>query len=80
MSGVYIERDDAKEKYGIDSDAIEAATGRKVSAIWRESSWADEVDDSMKPHIYGVADAPRIVTGFSIYLETPTIEDEEKQA
>lgn len=79
MSGVLIERDDAKEKYGIDSDAIEAATGRKVDAVWRESGWADEVDESMKEHFYGSSDEPRIITGFSIYLETPLTTDSEKE-
>jgi len=71
MSGVYIAPDDPnlKERFGIDVAAIEAATGRKVSAVWRESTWADDVPEALRQHVYGDADAPRIVSGLAIYFD-----------
>ena len=43
MSGVFIEPERGPE-FGLDIAAIETATGRKVNAIWRNSTWADDPD------------------------------------
>ena len=78
MSGLHLDKQNAL-KYGIDVEAIEAATGRAV-AVWRESTSPidekGEISDFLKPFITQTPitptpisqEWPRVVTGFSIYL------------
>ena len=87
MAGVLLEPENAL-KYGIDTAAIERATGRRAT-VWRETRWADNgngglaaVPDFLKPFVIKgpvMDEAPRVVTGFAIYLDMGEGTDEEGQ-
>ena len=83
MAGVLLEPENAL-KYGIDTAALERATGRSAT-VWRETRWADNgngglaaVPDFLKPFVIKgpvMDEAPRVVSGFAIYLDMGEDED-----
>ena len=83
MSGVLIELDKAYE-FGIDIPVIEQLTGRKVSALWRESTWADTPDGSdwsipeeLREFAVGSVPGTRhIMSGLSIYFDVGPMDDD----
>ena len=67
MTGVYIEPQDGA-KFGLDIQAIEAATGRTITAIWRNSDWFDNAPE-LEPHAYGTPGYRRIMSSIEIYFD-----------
>ena len=86
MAGVYIEKEDVQFLFGINIPAIEVVTGRKVSAVWQNTSWADNSNGSeslpehLQPFIirapHDIPGYRRIMSSVEIYFDIG-MEDED---
>ena len=79
MAGVFIEPAEGG-RFGIDIPAIEAATGRRVTAIWRNSDWFDNDVPELEPHAYGTQGYRRIMSSIEIYFECGHRSEQENNA
>ena len=68
MAGVFIEPQEAA-RFGLDAPAIEAATGRRVTAIWRDSGWFDNDVPELEPHAHGTPGYSKIMNSIETYFE-----------
>ena len=52
MAEVHVPKEDIHHHVDLDIEAIERSTGRTVTDIWLESTWADGVPPELEKHVY----------------------------